>query len=107
MASPLDPTFGTGGLVRTPFRGSAGVNALILQPDGKLVATGRANGDFALVRDHTDGSVDASFGIRGLVRTDFGESTKASALILQPDGELVAAGGANGDFTLARDRGCE
>ena len=44
-AGALDTTFGTGGKVTTDFAGdndSAG--ALVLQPDGKLVVAGSANG---------------------------------------------------------------
>src|SRR5206468_6550707 len=71
-AGDLGTTFGTGGLVRTDFGGIGRASALILQPDGKLVAAGGADGDFALARYNADGSLDASFGAGGLVRTDVG-----------------------------------
>jgi hypothetical protein len=49
------------------------------------------------------GDLDPTFGVRGRVTTDFfGGSDTASALILQPDGKLVAAGRGAGDFALAR-----
>ena len=105
----LDPTFGVGGKVTTDFGGYDSANALVLQPDGKLVAAGvrsTSDLDFALARYLPDGSLDPTFGVGGKVTTDFGSSDVASALVLQPDGKLVAAGGVQfdgpGDFALAR-----
>jgi uncharacterized delta-60 repeat protein len=66
------------------------------------VAARGSNGDFALARYHPDGTLDTSFGTGGLVLTDFGSSESASALVLQSDGKLVAAGGSIDDFALAR-----
>jgi uncharacterized delta-60 repeat protein len=106
----LDTSFGTGGLVVTDF-GEDKDNlafALVLQADGKLVVAGTLGAfrpqDFALARYHSDGSLDTSFGMGGLVRTDFGRtSIGARALLFQADGKLVAAGGsdASGDFDFA------
>jgi uncharacterized delta-60 repeat protein len=84
--------------VTTDF-GLGGINrafALVLQPDGKLVAAGTNNIGFALARYLPDGRLDPTFGVGGKVTTDFafGGSDQASALILQPDGKLVAAGSA-------------
>jgi uncharacterized delta-60 repeat protein len=84
---------------------------LALQPDGKLVAAGASsngsNFDFALARYNPDGSPDTSFNGSGMVTTAIGSGHDyASALALQPDGKLVAAGesasGSNFDFALAR-----
>jgi uncharacterized delta-60 repeat protein len=119
QASPgdLDPAFGTGGKVSTPFAaGSAGASAMIAQPDGKLVVAGgiftEATGnDFSLARYNPDGSLDPSFGTDGVVATDFGRfppSDVAEDLARQPDGKLVVAGwtfAASGDefeYALAR-----
>jgi uncharacterized delta-60 repeat protein len=48
----LDPGFGTGGIVTTNVGGVEGVAALVVQPDGKIIAVGTANNfaDVALVR---------------------------------------------------------
>src|SRR6266511_1932370 len=88
----LDPTFGVGGVVTTPIlRG--GAQALVLQPDGKLVAAGKGGDHFALVRYNPDGSLDTSFGSGGVVTTAIGAyGDGAFALALQPNGKLVAAG---------------
>lgn len=46
----LDSTFGTNGIVTTDLGGSDQAYAAVLQPDGKIVAIGTANNDFALAR---------------------------------------------------------
>jgi uncharacterized delta-60 repeat protein/uncharacterized repeat protein (TIGR01451 family) len=116
----LDLDFGLQGLVITNFPGSPGTNsasAVAIQSDGKIVAAGfsHTNGsdDFALARYNTDGSLDATFNpsgpIPGLVTTDFsgsGSFDRASAVAIQSDGKIVAAGVSNtngsDDFALAR-----
>lgn len=112
----LDNTFGAGGKVVITFFGREdAATALVLQPDGKIVAAGHSlvsGGDgtnpivrvFALARYNTDGSLDPTFGNQGKVTTDFGSDCIATGLVFQPDGKLVASGsaGAPGDFALAR-----
>jgi uncharacterized delta-60 repeat protein len=99
----LDTSFGSGGIVTTRFGSSQQrATALVLQPDGKLVAAGGVNFgggnfDFALARYNPDGSLDATFGGTGKVMVDFGNSGDdgAQALALQPDGKILAAGTVN------------
>jgi uncharacterized delta-60 repeat protein len=105
----LDPTFGTGGKVTTDFFGESTASALVLQVDGKLVAAGFAAegvAAFALARYLTDGGLDPGFGTGGTVTTDFGGQDMGLALVLQPDGKFVVAGGSNAtgvfEFALAR-----
>jgi uncharacterized delta-60 repeat protein len=105
VAAPgaLDPTFGAGGLVTTDFGGFDSAQALAIQSDGKIVAAGSAGGDFALARYNADGSLDSTFGSSGKVTTDFGGFDAASAVAIQPDGRIVAAGRTEGgDFALTR-----
>ena len=110
-AGSLDPTFGAGGRVITDFAGDRDqAFAVALQPDGKLVAVGstyssETGDDFALARYNPDGSLDPTFGSGGKVTTDFGWFEVAFAVVLQPDGKLVAAGGEgmqDAEFKLAR-----
>ena len=96
----LDPAFGSGGTVRTVTTASqAQARALVAQPDGRLVAAGAAargpsQSTFALARYLPDGSLDPTFGTAGRVQTDLGGvRPQAMALVLQPDGKFVAAGG--------------
>ncbi len=107
----LDSTFGTGGKVTTDFGGLDRANALVVQPDGKLVAAGSTQvggaSNFALARYNINGSLDGAFGTGGKVTTDFGNpDDEVFALVLQPDGKLVAAGSTQAagvyDFALAR-----
>jgi uncharacterized delta-60 repeat protein len=108
----LDPAFGKGGVVMTDFNTSTDLaNAVALQPDGKLVVAGTtytdndfSNEDFAIARYNTDGSLDTSFGNNGKVTTDFpGLAAVISAVVVQPDGKIVVAGGAFPLFTFAGD----
>ena len=113
----LDPTFGTGGKVMTDFNHSTDIAyAVALQSDGKLVAAGTtytnndySNEDFAIARYNANGTLDTTFGVNGKVTTDFpGLAAVAFAVVVQPDGKILVAGGAFpnfvflGDFELAR-----
>ncbi len=117
-AGEFDHSFFTGGLSKVPgtvitsfgygeTEGQA--HALVVQADGKIVAAGYTNSNacdttgtrFALMRCDAQGKLDASFGgsefacIPGTVITSFDPTEKrasAQALVLQPDGKLIAAG---------------
>ena len=105
----LDPSFGNGtGTVMTPFGTSvAFAAALVEQPDGKLVAAGAiiiraSQWVFTLVRYNSDGTLDPSFGGgTGVVTTPIRGAARANALVLQPDGKLVAAGNSAPTFEFA------
>ncbi|HEY3139535.1 MAG TPA: hypothetical protein VGJ86_00300 [Acidimicrobiales bacterium] len=93
----LDRAFGDGGRVRTDFGGQGQqAHALAVQRDGKFVAAGRVDGligGFALARYNPDGTLDTTFGTGGLVISGLGGNVDyATALVVQPDGRLVAAG---------------
>jgi uncharacterized delta-60 repeat protein len=94
----LDPSFGSGGTVTTAVGSGAGAQAIVVQPDGKILLGGFAQEQdetaFALARYGSDGSLDPSFGLGGIVTTGFGPYTYSwiHALALQPDGKIVAAG---------------
>jgi uncharacterized delta-60 repeat protein len=99
----LDTTFGSNGVV-APFDGLGGqVRAMVIQPDGRIVAGGFAGGGFALARLLPDGSYDASFGSGGQVLSDVfpGASELALAMALQADGRIVLAGQADGGAGIA------
>jgi uncharacterized delta-60 repeat protein len=84
--------------------------AVAIQRDGKIVAAGRSvqgGWHFALARYTPAGRLDASFGRRGkVVSFESGSPFGATALELQRDGKLVAAGHAgvspNDVFAVAR-----
>jgi uncharacterized delta-60 repeat protein len=103
----LDPSFGDGGRVTTDFTSLDEGNAVVVQPDGKIVVAGQIlpgqnTRRFALARYRPDGSLDPSFGKGGKVVSiegDAGQRGGASALVLQTDGKLVAGGA---PFNLVR-----
>jgi uncharacterized delta-60 repeat protein len=94
----LDASFGTGGTAVIDGGPNVDVRAGLLQPDGKFVVAGRvvASGlsdyDFALARFTAAGSADGAFGAGGVALAGFGGREFATALALQGDGKLVAAG---------------
>ena len=119
-----DATFGTGGVVafgpNDAAIGGASVQYGTLQLDGKIVLGGKApdpnatNGGSrgAAIRLAVDGSLDATFGAKGLVtfsdKTPFELSEPgsvietATALATQPDGKVVVAStlAVPGNFTV-------
>jgi uncharacterized delta-60 repeat protein len=102
----LDRTFGSGGRVITDFGMTESASAVALQPDGKIVVAGGTYpgfpflGFFALARYNSNGSLDTTFGSGGLVITSFNsEGAFASALVLQPDGKILAGGTKYINFT--------
>jgi uncharacterized delta-60 repeat protein len=119
-AGNLDPTFGTGGIVRTDFAGNIDqANAVAVQPNGQIVAAGSSFSnsktveDFIVARYNANGSLDKRFGKNGKITTDFFRNVDSiSAIAIQPDGRIVVAGFAQlpGDggnprvFALARYR---
>jgi len=90
----LDTIFGTNGKTIT----SLGlvddvINAIFIQPDGKIVATGFAEGYFGLARYNTSGILDTTFGTGGTVLTNFGSAgCEAKAIAIQTNGKIVVAG---------------
>jgi uncharacterized delta-60 repeat protein len=104
----LDTTFDGDGKVTTAVgAGQDWAYTMALQSDGKILVAGSDNGDFALVRYNSDGTLDSAFGSGGKVITSIGTCTDAVySLTLQPDGKILAAGSAYScsqyDFALAR-----
>ncbi|MCX5388557.1 calcium-binding protein [Streptomyces sp. NBC_00094] len=109
-----DAGFGTGGRTSVAFPGDGGIAyGMALQQGGKIVLAGRADdpnsseaNDFGLARFNANGTVDTGFGGDGFVVTGFGDFDEARAVLVQPDGKIVAAGyGAGFAFALARYQG--
>jgi uncharacterized delta-60 repeat protein len=111
----LDPTFDSDGRVVTDFFESFDqASAVVVQPDGKILAVGTSDGDFALARYNTDGSLDSTFGSGdGIVTTDFGNSdnlTSDNANAVALEGSKIVVAGSSvpnscdcqSDFALAR-----
>ncbi|HEU4355713.1 MAG TPA: delta-60 repeat domain-containing protein [Actinomycetota bacterium] len=98
-AGDLDPGFDGDGKVTTPFPIGSFANDLAIQSDGRIVAVGAAAGDtgtgeFAIARYDTDGGLDATFGVGGMVTTPIagGGGDEARSVAIQPNGKIVVAG---------------
>lgn len=99
----LDPTFASGGIVETEIGLTATVgSASVLQPDGKIIVAGATiadrdrHEDYALLRYKRNGTIDSTFGINGIVIEDVnGVLDRVYAVLVQPDGKIIAAGTSN------------
>lgn len=110
----LDTTFNADGKVVIAASGNQSTNALIIQPDGRILAAGDCEGLFCAIRLNADGSLDAMFnGPSGTAGGFFTEGigpfySKAFALTQQTDGKFILAGecevtsGGQRDFCIAR-----
>jgi uncharacterized delta-60 repeat protein len=98
MAHPgdLDATFGNGGKKTVNFGGTDAARAVLVQPNGRVVAAGGGGpaSSFCVVRLRSaNGTLDPTFGSGGKRVVEFGsddESVHGAAL--QPDGKIVLAG---------------
>jgi uncharacterized delta-60 repeat protein len=103
----IDPTFGTNGVATTSFSDGPLEDAfdLAVQPDGKIVAAGSANFNFAMARYNANGTLDDTFSGDGKVTTASFDRLQAHAIALQSNGKILLAGAvgrANSDFFLVR-----
>jgi len=118
----VDKTFGILGQIASVTSGgafgpadAAAVSSIVLQADGKFIVAGALTSKlinppgsnrigFGLVRYNPNGSIDASFGTRGGVLTNFGSNPNATAfaLAIQSNGDIIAAGQAGSSLALSR-----
>jgi uncharacterized delta-60 repeat protein len=95
-AGDLDTSFGSGGKKTVNFGGTDAAHAVLVQPNGRVVAAGGGGpaSSFCVVRLRSaNGTLDPTFGSGGKRVVDFGtddESVYGAAL--QPDGRIVLAG---------------
>ena len=103
----LDTTFDGDGIVTTPVnQGGSQINAVALQPDGRIVGVGYTspsfqggssseNDDFIVARYNDNGSLDTAFDSDGIVITDFSFLSLSGYFYdtaVQADGKIVAVG---------------
>jgi uncharacterized delta-60 repeat protein len=96
----LDTSFGNGGVVTTGLSPTEHekAKALAVQKDGRIVIgiTHRLiaeAGDFILMRYNTNGTLDTTFGVGGVVQTDFlGFGGVITSVKIDSKGNIVAAG---------------
>ncbi|MFZ1801182.1 MAG: T9SS type A sorting domain-containing protein [Chitinophagaceae bacterium] len=92
QAGTLDPTFGSGGIVKAENYFASG-NSSVIQSDGKIVVTGNGYGYVILIsRFNPDGSNDESFGSDGKMLYNFDDkATEGRCITLQNDGKILVA----------------
>ena len=109
----LNNTFGNFGVI-TAQVGYCNCVDFALQNDGKIIVVGFSNNngqnDFTLNRFNTNGSLDNTFGVDGIITTSIGTESYARFVAIQADGKIVVAGNSidgSGDvfqsvFTIVR-----
>jgi uncharacterized delta-60 repeat protein len=106
LAAPgdLDPSFDGDGKKTFGDTGTDSAEAVLVQPDRKLVLSGQGGGNVTVARLNPDGSFDSSFGDGGTSGADFGGDDFGYAAALQPNGKIVVAGrtSVNQDIAVAR-----
>lgn len=110
----LDTTFSEDGKLSVTMDGRGRATSVVIQPDSKIIVAGYSrenNGrnNFALARYLTDGQPDLTFSGDGKAYFDADNSNAddyCTAITLQPDGKIVAAGftdiGNSFQFLVAR-----
>jgi uncharacterized delta-60 repeat protein len=101
----LDSSFNGSGKVLTDVTsGNDFATGVIQQWDGKLLVSGdSSDGSSILVRYNTNGSLDTSFGIGGVLVTNVGDPMQVNGMVLQADGQVVVAGNTftSGNYVVA------
>ncbi len=94
----IDPTFGKNGKLviesrPADFRGAAA--ALNVLSGGAILLGGVTDSKFSITRLNENGSIDPSFGARGVTTTPIGEPSRITSIlgmVTQPDGKVLAVG---------------
>jgi uncharacterized delta-60 repeat protein len=111
VPTDFDPTFASDARTGVTFSAEGATTAIaravVIQPDGKIVAAGYcltagSTSSFCLARFNTNGSLDTSFDGDGRVATaaNPGVTNLAYAMALQPDGKIVVVGSCRAAFTV-------
>jgi uncharacterized delta-60 repeat protein len=109
LRGALDIGFNAGGIQKTNYGATDTGNAVLVQPDGKILVAGSWDGgasDFALARYTAAGALDPAFGGgfygfgSGLTNATFGVGVFgaeefATDMALQPDGKIILVGYTN------------
>src|SRR5262249_62171363 len=101
----LDPTFGTGGLVRTSVGAGFSISTLLWDSEGRMGAAGTYGDRMVLVRYSADGGLDVALGAGGMSSTPMSAGMRVSAALQGREGQLlVVASGENGVHLARFDR---
>jgi uncharacterized delta-60 repeat protein len=104
----LDPSFSGDGMAAVPYAHLDGyARSVTVDAHDRIVVVGRAGADFAVGRLTVNGAPDRSFSGDGYTFTKIARQAEAWAVDVDPQGRIVAAGGAfrpmgGGSSALAR-----
>jgi uncharacterized delta-60 repeat protein len=99
----FDTTFGAGGIATVDFGATEFGEAMARQADGRILVAGRSSPSGAVVaRLRATGVLDPDFGSGGRVTLPGGGSL--SAVLVQPDRNIVVAGNAGGSAAMTVTR---
>ena len=90
-----DESFGLNGKQFADVPALGKVTCATIDGHGKILVAGdtNANGhDFVVVRFNADGSLDGSFGVGGVLVTDFGRWDTATSIAIDRNGQIVVSG---------------
>lgn len=95
-----------------PYGRKYEVNAMDIQIDGKLIINVGINAynslvqnNFLIARINTDGTLDSSFGLNGIVETTIENSCNSNSLKVLPNQKIMVSGysiGSNKNFAMAK-----
>ena len=99
----LDTAFGTNGAATYSTSNDNAGYSIALQPNGKIVVAGESsdgtNRNFLVLRYNTDGTLDPSFGVNGVVTYGNGAG---NGIAMQSDGKIVVAGESSSQLLVLR-----
>ncbi|MEQ1530731.1 MAG: hypothetical protein ABL925_15560, partial [Methylococcales bacterium] len=101
----LDSSFGNGGGTVIDVGTYDTPRFVTAQTDGKILvaggtATDTSSGDFLLLRYNSNGFLDNSFGVNGIVKSDFnGKDDYISSIATQADGKILVVGSSGSNAT--------
>ena len=96
----LDTTFGVDGVATIPVNevGASAFKAIVVQPDGKIVATGYFGQSqfwylFVVVRFNADGTLDETFSGDGVKKYSYSDvDDSGEDMVISEDGSIIIAG---------------
>jgi uncharacterized delta-60 repeat protein len=107
----LDASFGAGGVVVSHVAEDGRGQAMVLQPDGKILVAGLAGSQYAgtgwdplVARYHANGFLDPTFGVGGVVRLTLNGHQRATGVALTATGRIVLSVVGSEDDLLVRLR---
>jgi uncharacterized delta-60 repeat protein len=101
-----DPTFSNPPFVYATPGDHESPAAIAIAPNGQVVVVGahfRGTSSFGVARLNASGSLDSSFANAGVLTTNFQGDDIAEAVVIQPNGDIVAIGFSEDNTTGAAD----